>query len=80
WAQTWHCSLGHVEAASHMPQLEGPTTRRYNYVLGGFEEKRIFLKRLATGVSSGPIFLTKKKKLYAMLGSKYQLSDIFCSD
>ena len=27
WAQTWHCSLNHVEAASHLPQLEGPTTK-----------------------------------------------------
>ena len=28
-------SLGHVEAASHMPQLEGPTAKIYNYALGG---------------------------------------------
>ena len=40
WARTWYCSLGHVEAASHMPQLEGPTTKIYNYVLGGFGEKK----------------------------------------
>uniref|UniRef100_A0A9L0SBL1 Uncharacterized protein n=1 Tax=Equus caballus TaxID=9796 RepID=A0A9L0SBL1_HORSE len=26
WAQTWHCSSNHAEAASHMPQLGGPTT------------------------------------------------------
>ena len=32
--QTWHRSSGHAEAASHMPQPEGPTTRIYNYVLG----------------------------------------------
>ena len=25
---------GHVEAVSHMLQLEGPTTKIYNYVLG----------------------------------------------
>ena len=31
----WHHSSGHVEAASHMPELEGPTTKIYNYVLGG---------------------------------------------
>ena len=37
-----------------MPQLEGPTTRIYNYILGGFEEKKKKKKRrLATGVSSG---------------------------
>ena len=28
-------SLGHAEAASHMLQLEGPTTKIYNYVPGG---------------------------------------------
>ena len=38
--QTWHHSAGHAEAASHMPQLEGPTTKTCNYVLGGFEEKK----------------------------------------
>ena len=27
WARTWHCSSNHAEAASHMPQLEGPTTK-----------------------------------------------------
>ena len=37
-----------------MPQLEGPTTKIYNYVLGGFGEKKQKKKRrLATVVSSG---------------------------
>ena len=45
WAQTWYCSLGHVEAASHMPQLEGPTTKIYNYVLGVFGEKKAGIKK-----------------------------------
>ena len=27
WARTWHCSSNHTEEASHMPQLEGPTTK-----------------------------------------------------
>ena len=40
WARTWHCSSSHAEAASHMPQLEGLTTKIYNYVLGGFGEKK----------------------------------------
>ena len=40
WARTWHRSSGHAEVASHMPQLEGPTTRIYNYALGGFGEKK----------------------------------------
>ena len=34
WAQTWHRSSGHAGVASHVPQLEGPTTKIYNYVLG----------------------------------------------
>ena len=40
WAQTWHRSLGHAEVASHLPQLEGPTTNMYNYVPGGLGEKK----------------------------------------
>ena len=48
-----HCSSGHAEAASHMPQL-GPTTKIYNYVLGGFGEKKQKKKgKLTTVVSSG---------------------------
>ena len=34
------CSSGPVEVASHIAQLEGPTTRECNYVLGGFGEKK----------------------------------------
>ena len=30
----------HAEAASHMPQLEGPKLKIYNYVPGGFWEKK----------------------------------------
>ena len=30
----------HAETASHIAKPEGPTTRIYNYVLGGFGEKR----------------------------------------
>ena len=40
WAWTWHCSSSHAEAVSHMPQLEGPMTRIYNYVLRGFGRKK----------------------------------------
>ena len=37
-----------------MPQLEGPTTKIYNYALGGFGEKKAGKKKkLATVVSSG---------------------------
>ena len=35
WAQTWHCSSGHAEVASHMPQLEGPTAKKYTTVYWG---------------------------------------------
>ena len=27
WVRTWHCSSNHAEAASHVAQLEGPTTK-----------------------------------------------------
>ena len=30
----------HAEMASHIAESEGPTTRIYNYVLGGFGEKK----------------------------------------
>ena len=41
WARTWHRLSGHAEAASHMPQLEGLTTKKiHNYVPGGFGEKK----------------------------------------
>ena len=42
WVWTWHCSSSHAEVASHMPQLEGATTKSAqlcNYVPGGFGEK-----------------------------------------
>ncbi|XP_070078583.1 transmembrane protein 65 isoform X2 [Equus caballus] len=54
WARTRHRSSGHTEVVSHMAQPEGPTTRMYNYVLGGVEEKKKKKKRrFATDVSSG---------------------------
>ena len=31
---------GHAEEVSHVPQLEGPTIKRHNYVLGGFGAKK----------------------------------------
>ena len=40
WARTWHCSSSHAEVASHMPQLEDPQLKIYNYVPGGFGEKK----------------------------------------
>ena len=38
--RTWHSSSGHAEVESNIVQPEGPTTRIYNYVLGGFGEKK----------------------------------------
>ena len=35
WARTWHCSSNHTEAVSHMPQLEGPTTKNVQLCIGG---------------------------------------------
>ena len=35
WAQTWHRSSSHAEGASHMPQLEGPKTKKYTTVYQG---------------------------------------------
>ena len=34
------CSSSLAEVASHIAQPEGPITRIYNYVLGGFGEKK----------------------------------------
>ena len=45
-----------------MPQLEGPTTKIYTYVLGAFREKKQEKKRLATVVSSAANLFLKKKK------------------
>ena len=45
-----------------MPQLEGLTSRAYNYVLGGFREKKKEKKRLATDVSSGANLKKTKKE------------------
>ena len=61
WARTWHCSLGHAVAASQVPQLEGPTTKVYNYVLGGFWEKKHKKKDQQQPLAQVPIFRKKKK-------------------
>ena len=39
--------------ASHTAQPEGPTTTVYNYVLGGFGEKKKKKKTIATDVNAG---------------------------
>ena len=40
WVWTWHCSSGHAEVVSHMPQLEGPTTKNIQLCTRGFGEKK----------------------------------------
>lgn len=40
WVQTWYHASGHAEAASHRAQREGPATRVYSYVVGGFGGKK----------------------------------------
>ena len=35
WARTRYHSTSHAEVASHMPQLEGPTTRNIQLCTGG---------------------------------------------
>ena len=60
-AQTRHRSSGHAEAASHRPQLEGPTTRIYNYTGGLWREDEGEKRRLTTDASSGANLLKKIK-------------------
>ena len=53
WVWTWHCSSNHAEAASHMPQLEGPTMKNIQLCTGGlwgekgknkiFKKKKLFI-------------------------------------
>ena len=40
WARTWHCSLSHAEAASHMPQLEGPTMKNIQLCTKGLRGEK----------------------------------------
>ena len=44
WAWTWHRLSGHTGAASHMSQLEGPTTKNTQLCTGGLWEKMEKLK------------------------------------
>ena len=51
-----HHSSSHAVAASHIEELEGITTRIYNYVLGlwGGKKKEDWQQMLAQGQSSSP--------------------------
>ena len=54
WAQTWHCSSGHAGTASHVPQLEGPTTKNMQLCTRGLwgekGKNKIFKKNPKTPV------------------------------
>ena len=52
WARTWHCSSNHAEAVSHMPQLEGPTTKNIQLCTRGLWREK----------GKNKIFKKKKKK------------------
>src|SRR3712207_8935383 len=54
WAWTWHHSSGHAEAASHVPQLEGATTK---------DRKSTRLNSSHANISYA-VFCLKKKKTY----------------
>ena len=58
-----------------MPQLEGPTTRIYSYVLGGFvEKKKKKTRRLARDGSSGAN-LKKKENILQRFSVIYWWED-----
>ena len=54
-----------------MSQLEGPTTRIYNYVLGGFGEKKGKKKDWPQMLAPVSIFKKKKK----CLGSHFRIQE-----
>ena len=49
WVRTWHCSSDQAEVASHIPQLEGPTTKNIQLCAGGLwgekGKNKIFKKK-----------------------------------
>ena len=66
WARTWHCSLNHTEAASHVPQLEGPTTENIQLCTGGLwgeKGKNKIFKKKNRGFWLFPTEPMKKKHL-----------------
>ena len=67
-ARTGHHSSSHAEAASHRAQTEGPTARIYNYVLGGFGEKKK-KKKKRTGENAPCIlaFVGDKSTMFSKL-------------
>ena len=72
-----YCSSSHAEAASHIAQPEGPTTRIYNHVLGGFGEKKKKKKDWQEMLAQGPIF-KKKERVVTKVFSFYNLMRNLC--
>ena len=62
WILGADCSSGRAEVVSHMAQPEGPATRIYSYVLGGFGEKKEEKKDWQQMLAQLPIFKKKKNK------------------
>ena len=66
--RTWRCSSNHTEAKSHMPQLEGPTTKEYTTMywgLWGEKGKIKSLKRKHPGAGPMAEWLSSRAPLQA---------------
>ena len=59
-----------------MPQLEGPTTKTYNYLLGGFGEKNQKKKKDWQVVSSGANLKNKKEKKIKVLNVRVKTTEL----
>ena len=82
WAWSGHCSSSHAEAVSHVAQLEGPTTRIYNYVLRGFVENKKKRKDWQQMLAQVPVFKKKgilegEKKIDVVHYTKYSVMYIY---
>ena len=62
WAWTRHHSTSHAEVASHISQLEGPTTTIHNDVVGGFGMKKKKNKDWQQMLAQVPILKKRKEK------------------
>ena len=62
-----------------MPQLEGPTTKIYNYVLGGFGEKKQKKKKNWQQLLAQVPILKKQKTEIKIIESQKFLSHIWLS-
>ena len=60
--QTWHRSLSHAGVASHMPQLEGLTTKNMQLCAGGIWGKKGKIRSLK-GVIKQVVLSLKKYRI-----------------